>query len=459
MALSTGAIFQRALRLGRIMILAHLLVPEDFGLVAITMMVVVMLESVTDAGIRLSIIQNKEGTSPSYLNAAWWFQSARGLGLFLVAFILAPYIAVFYENPILTGLLRVSFLSILFNGLVSPRVHLLEREFRFGKWTLLSQVSALLGTLITIILAYYLRSVWAIVLGTVVERFLYCLMSYIFYPFRPRLKVDKNSISKLFKFAKGVFGLPVLNLISRQADIFILGKVVASAILGSYYLALQLAEQFSNFFSSVFFPVLLPSFSAMQENKSILKSALLSVNCGVATLGIPIVAFMAVNSHKILLVLYGSQYTNAELAFSILSLNVFARAQAAVLSQVYFGLGLPHLLRRQSLKRTALIATFMYPAARFAGLSGAAFVMLSANISMLIFQLYSLKGILRFKLIDFFGKWITGIGLGMLVLMPNVFLSVFKIDSLILQSVLSIGMMITVITFGFIKTFRQTTLQ
>lgn len=455
LALSIGAIFQRVLRLGRTVVLARLLVPEDFGVVAIIMMVVVMIESTTDAGVRVSIIQNKEGATPSYLNAAWWFDAVRGVCLFIVAVIFAPFVAGFYRNPILTDLLRVSFLSILFNNLVSPRVHLSEREFRFGKWTLLSQVSALIGTIVTIVLAYYLRSVWAIVLGTVVERIIYCLFSFILFPFRPRFELDKQCITDLFKFGRGIFGISALNLIMRQSDVFVLGKIVTQSMLGSYYLALQLAEQLSSLFSSVILPVLLPSFSSMKENKPLLKSTLLSINRGVATLGIPIVVFVAVNSHEILFILYGSQYINAGLALSILSLTMFIRVQTVVLSHLYFGLGLPHLLRRQSLKRTVLIVALVYPAARFAGLSGAAFVLLLANISMLIFQLYNLKNILYFKPIDYLNRWFMGIGLGTLVLIPKGFFLIFKIDSLIVQSILAMGMMIIVTIFGFNKTFKQ----
>jgi O-antigen/teichoic acid export membrane protein len=457
-ALGIGTVFQRAIRMGRIMVLARLLVPGDFGLVAIIMMVMQMLELITDAGVRLSIIQNKDGANLSYLNAAWWFQIVRGIGLFIVSFVFAPYVGIFYDNPTLTDLLRVSSLSILFDGLVSPRVHLLEREFRFGKWTLLFQASAIVGTLVTVVLAYYLRSVWSIVLGTVTERIILCLFSYILLPFRPKLEFHKNSISDLFKFARGMFGLPVLNLIARQGDVFVLGKLVTPAILGGYYLALQLAEQLSSLFSSVVIPVLLPSFSEMKENKLLLKHSLLLVNHGIATLGIPIVVFMAINSSEILSILYGSQYTTVSLVLSILSLSMFIRVQTAVLSQIYFGLSLPHILRRESLKRTVLVAALMYPAARFAGIPGAAFVILLASISMLIFQVYSLKGILCFNLAEFFSKWITGFGLGIIVLMPNILLWIFEVDSLMLKLVLAMGTMTTVIIVGFNNTVKQATL-
>lgn len=450
-ALCAGSVFQRMLRLGRTMILARLLVPDDFGVIAVTMMVAVMLESITDAGVRLSIIQNKEGTNPSFLNVAWWFQTIRGIGLFFISFLLAPYIAVFYENPILTDLLRVSFLSILFNGLVSPRVHLLEREFKFWKWTLLEQVSSLIGTLVTIVLAYYYRSVWAIVLGTVVERLLYFLISHILYPFFPKFEFDKNSMSELFKFSSGIFGLSAMNLIARQADVFVLGKVVTPAILGSYYLAQQLAEQPLNLFSSIIVPVLLPSYSALKDNESNMKNALLSLNHVVATLGIPIVVFLAVNSFVLLSIFYGGQYTNSGIPLAFLFLGVFARVQTTVLSQIYYGLGLPHLHRLQCLKRSALIVGLIYPAVLFSGTIGAALVLLLANTSLLIFQLYNFKGILNLKPVAYLSKWIIGVGLGLLILIPNGVMLLFKVDSLLLKISFAVVTMTIIMVFGLYK--------
>jgi len=456
LALSIGAISQRVIRLGRIMVLTRLLVPEDFGVIAITTMVVVMMETLTDAGVRVYLIQSKEGNNPSYLNGAWWFQAIRGIGLFSVSFLVAPFFSFYYQNPTLTDLLRVSFISIIFNGLVSPHVHILEREFKFGKWTMLEQLSAVIGTFITVVLAYYIRSVWAIVFGTVVERFIYCLFSHILYPFSPKLEIDRKSLSDLFKFSKGILGLSVLNLISRQADIFILGKIVTPAILGCYFLAMQLTDQVSSVFSSVINPVLLPSFAKMKENKPILKESLLSVNNSIATIFIPITVFMAANSNEIISLFYGSQYKTGGLALSILSITVFVRVQTSVLSQAYFGLGLPHLIRQQSLKRTVLIAVLMYPAARFAGLSGAAAVMLLASVAMFIFQLYNLGGILYFRPIDYLSTWHMGVGFGVLVFIPSVFIFVSEIDSLIFKSVLSAGVMVIVIIIGCIKMFKTT---
>ena len=248
-----------------------------------------------------------------------------------------------------------------------------------------------------------------------------------------------------------MFGLSVLNFIARQGDVFVLGKVVTTEILGSYYLALHLAGQLMSLFSSVIAPVLLSAFSASKDNKVILKNSLLSVNNGVATLGIPLATFMAANSSGIISVLYGRQYTDAALALSLLSLTMFIRAQTAVLGQMQIGLGLPQLLRRESVKRTLLIVALMYPAVKYFGLSGAASVMFLASIFMLIFQLYSLKRILYFYPTAYFSKWLTGLGLAGVVLIPNGFLLLFKIDSFLLQAILAIGTMIFVVMFGFIK--------
>ncbi|MFA5240239.1 MAG: oligosaccharide flippase family protein, partial [Phycisphaerae bacterium] len=133
-SLGIGSILERGLRLVRNMILARLLVPDEFGLMAIVLAAATTFEAFTEVGVKQSVIHNKKGDETEYLNVAWWFQAVRGLALFVVGFIIAPWIGAFYNNPGLLPLLRVSFIAILFNGFMSPRVYVLEKKIQFGKY-------------------------------------------------------------------------------------------------------------------------------------------------------------------------------------------------------------------------------------------------------------------------------------------------------------------------------------
>ncbi len=117
--LSAGAGVERALRLVRTMILTRILAPDQFGLMAIVLVLVNVFEQLSEVGIKLSVIQNKRGSDYEYLNATWWFQAARGLGLFAVAMLAAPWVSSFYGKPHLLIFLQVSLLAIVFRGFIS----------------------------------------------------------------------------------------------------------------------------------------------------------------------------------------------------------------------------------------------------------------------------------------------------------------------------------------------------
>ena len=105
----------------RWIILTRILAEDEFGLFGILLVFAVVFEAFTELGVKQSIIQNKRGADPEYLNVAWWIQALRGLGLFVIAMGVAPWISSFYDKPELLGLLRICFLGILFRGFISPR--------------------------------------------------------------------------------------------------------------------------------------------------------------------------------------------------------------------------------------------------------------------------------------------------------------------------------------------------
>ena len=223
-ALAFGSLTENVLRLVRNIILVRILAPETFGLMAIMMISVQAIEAFAEVGLKQSLISNKNGGEPSFLNITWFLSVARGVALYTVAFLVAPLIADFYNKPELLALLRVGFLVILLNGLISPRVYLLEKELRFKEWTILIQGSAIIGIVVTVVAAFIIKNVWALLAGFMFEAFLRSLLSFIFYPIKPNLHFDITHFREIVKYSRGMFGLPILMMIYLQSNIFVVGK-------------------------------------------------------------------------------------------------------------------------------------------------------------------------------------------------------------------------------------------
>ena len=404
--LGIGTVAERILRLVRNMILARLLAPDDFGLMALVLSVLMLLGCLTDVGVRQSIIHYQEGGKREYLNIAWWVQVVRGIGLFITALLVAPAICRFYGKPELLNLLRVSLLVVILNGLTSPRLYLLEKEFRFVKALCLIQGSSLLGTLVAIVLAFYMQNVWVLVIGQVVQIGVQCLLSHILCPFRPMLKIDRRYLKEFLKFGRGMLGLAFLTVISMQTDVFVLAKLLSSEKVGMYALALSLARQPVMLFSGTIGRVLLPAFAEKQNDRKALCSAVVRLLRIILLFGVPLAIFTALASKTILSIVYGAKYSVVSVPFALLCFAMLFNVQAVVLASIYIGIGKPHLHRRYVTLLAGLIICLIYPGIKLFGLAGAAVVLLFSHIIAVLMQIVWMKGVIGLRFKDYLSCWV-----------------------------------------------------
>lgn len=421
--LGVATVGERTLRLVRNMLLARILAPDAFGTMAMVISASSIFEILGDVGVRQSIIHNKGGADVDYLNVAWWFQSLRGIGLYLVGTLAAPWVSRFYDMPELLPLLRVSFIAMIFNGFTSPRVFVLEKKLQFGRYVLLTQGSGLLSTLLTIGLAFYLRNVWALVIGLVGETVVRCVLSFVLCPLLPKISIDMGALKELLNFAKGILGLSFLAVIVSQIPVIVLGKVVSGVQLGVYYMAFQLADQPVQMFDRIVGRVILPAFAEKQDNKESICRALLAIARTTGVLGIPLLAFVVSCAGLILSVVYGSKYAEAAIPFSLLCVGGLIFTQAINLSSIFLGLGLPHLYRRAVVLRGLLLASLIYPCAVYWGLSGTAAAVLVAYSASLIVPLVWMRKLIGLDLIKYMQSWLPGLLLSGFVFLPTVLLN------------------------------------
>ena len=169
--LTASSAFEIGIRFIRNIILTRLLAPEYFGLMATIMSAIAVSEAFTEVGIRQAVIQNKKGDTTEFLNAAWYFSCLRGACLYVIALLVAPMICDFFNTPEILLPMRISFSALFFRGLISPRMHVLEKELNYFKLIIIRQGSALLQVLISIVLSIYYKNIWPLVIGLTIENF------------------------------------------------------------------------------------------------------------------------------------------------------------------------------------------------------------------------------------------------------------------------------------------------
>ena len=188
-------------------------------------------------------IQSPRGSEDEYVGAAWWMAFGRAISFGIFLSIAAPFISKFYGNVELGPLFRVSAIGVLIDGAISSEgVHVAIREMKFRKWAVINHGGAICGVLITVILSFYIRDVWALVIGYSSESVARFVLSFVVCPYVPPRKIPVAAVRDLLSFSRKAFGLALLNLIFARTDIFVLAKLRSATELGLYSMAIYLVQ-------------------------------------------------------------------------------------------------------------------------------------------------------------------------------------------------------------------------
>lgn len=389
--LGSGSFLEQTTRFGRNMLLTRLLAPEAFGTMAIVMAATSVLTSLLDVGAREALIQSARGTEKGHVGAAWWLSLVRSSSLYFLLFLVAPLASRFYGNVELTILLRVAGVGLLLEGAISARAYVAIKEMRFQKWAAINHGGGIAGVLITMILSFFIRDVWALVLGFVAEYVCRCLLSYVLCPFLPPLRWDRAAIRELLGFSRGVFGLAILNLIFIRTDIFVLAKLYSPAQLGLYAMAIYMVQTPTGFLINLLGQTMMPTFSHIQDDKPRMNRILLKVTAAIFLLGMPALVFLFFCGRSLLTLIYGYRYGTAAGALFVASCASLLNAANAQITTVFYAQGLPQLHRRCVAIMAILMIVLIYPFAKWFGLVGGQLACLISIVIGYVFQIERIR--------------------------------------------------------------------
>ncbi len=234
---------QQFLRLLSNLVLTRLLFPEAFGLMALIMVVLTGLQMLSDTGLNPAIVQSKRGDETAFLDTAWSLQIGRGFLLWALTLALALPMARFYDQPQLATLLPVAGLATVIQGFQSMRLATANRHIALGRLTGMELGSQAVGISVMIFLAWWLQSVWALVIGTLIGAMIKTVMSHRLLPgHRDGLGWDREAFSEIFHFGKYIFIGSMAGFLINNADRAVLGKYISIGELGIYNIGFFMAS-------------------------------------------------------------------------------------------------------------------------------------------------------------------------------------------------------------------------
>ena len=264
-----GYVASQVLRLASTLILARMLVPQAFGLVALVNVVLSGLEMLSDLGIGMDVVQHPRGDDPLFINTAFLIQTGRGIILWTIAVALAYPFARFYHQPAVLPLLIVASLSVLFRGLASGSLWGLTRHVQLGQYNLLMIGSDFLGFLVSLVWAIVSPTAWALVVGRVLSAAALAVMSHLIAKHPVSTAWDPRAARDILAFGAGIFLSTSTYFLGGEAERLVVGKFINLVELGCFSLALSIsaaaAKGLQQVIVQVFFPMMSSSLREDQD--------------------------------------------------------------------------------------------------------------------------------------------------------------------------------------------------
>lgn len=248
-------------------LLARLLAPEDYGIIAMPMIFLGLAQVFIDSGFANALVRKPDLTDND-LSTAFLFNVFVGLVCYVVLFISSSAIASFYDTPILAPILKITALSTLFNPLCTVQQAILTRSIDFKKQAHVSIIGAILGGCLGVFLAYNDYGVWALAISQCLSSLYRVVMLWIITKWKPKLSWSSDSFKYLWGFGSKLMLSGVLETLYQNMYTLVIGKVYSSSSLGYYTRAQHFAQFPSLNIYGILRRVTLPVLSSIQNDEA-----------------------------------------------------------------------------------------------------------------------------------------------------------------------------------------------
>lgn len=323
-------------------VLARLLTPQDFGLIALASIAISVITLFQNLGMTHALIQRRDRTEEA-ANIVFFTGLLLGITLYTFLFFFAPSIATFFENEKVTPVLRVMSLSFIILSFGSVQNALLTKELYFKRLFYLNIATTIVSGLISILLAFYDFGVWSLVYGSLSGSFINIIIFWIIHPWRPAWEYDLKLARKMIGFG-GIVSLHELIVWANyNIDNLIVGKWLGTATLGIYQVGTNIAKWPSANITGSLTNVIYPTFSILQEDLEELKRICLKVLKHISLITFPVGIGIAVTAPQLVPVLLGEKWIAAIPVIQILSVTGILASVGRVIPQLCRAIGRPDI--------------------------------------------------------------------------------------------------------------------
>jgi lipopolysaccharide exporter len=375
----SSSLIEQLISFARSVILARLLVPEDFGLYGMALTIVAALKALTMIGLNQTIVATRFETRDelkAHLDTVWSAGLIRSLVITLLVAASAFPISRFYGQAQLKVIIPILGLTSLVQGFQNIGLVILRKEISFARIFWYELATNVGGIAATVALALFMRNVWALVLGLLLTTALGTVLSYIFHSYRPRLAFERIALRRVLTVGKFTLVVAVASYVTNMADNVMVGRLLGTSALGNYSLAFNIASAPISVLVFSLSAVLFPAYAEITvQHPQRLELAITKVFSIASLIMLTITVPLFLLAREVVQLLFGGKWTTAGTVLQVLALVIPLRGLSLILSNVFWGLNRPRQVAVGQTVEAAVFLAALYPLITTLGLSGAAWAL------------------------------------------------------------------------------------
>lgn len=382
-------------------VLARLLTPADFGLVAMATSVIAGLELFRAFNFDVPLIQMKNPGRSAY-DTAWTLDILLGFVLGLALLLIAFPAARFYGEPRLTHVMQALALGTLISGFENIGVVAFRKELTFRREFSLRIAQKVCSLMITLPLAFALRSYWALVIGMVGGNLLGVAVSYAVHEYRPRFSLA--AMHDLLSFSKWLLLNNVLWFLRDRLPDYVLGRLAGAGALGLFSISYEISNLPTTDLIAPINRAVFPGYAKLAHDLDKLREGFLNVIALVATLALPAGLGIAATSKLIVNVALGAKWAAAAPAISILAIHGAISALQTNCGAVHYSMGRPRMMTFIGVCQVLVLAPAVIWSAHVAGAMGVAWSYLITTCFIVPLNYMLVIGRIRLRVASLLGS-------------------------------------------------------
>lgn len=380
-----GFVLDKVIAAIQLMVVARLLTPADFGVMAASATIVLAFMTISELGLESALIAKTE-VDREDLAVAWTVAIVRGVAMAACLWAAADVIGQAMQMPQLASLLRVHAWLLVLHGLQSPALAIVLKNLNFRLRVIMDLVRRVIEACVIVVLALWLRNVWALLLGQMVGMCVGSLLSFWVAPFRPRLSLYRPAWNYFLRYGKQLNGTTLCIFGVMSGGELVIGRILGQDALGFYQIALAIPLLLGVRATVLIHQISMPTYALLQRDRLGLVRVFELQMGLVGLIFIPLAVGVAVLAPVIVPLAFGSQWLAIVEPLRILCVYAVCAGYLSVMSALHYGANRPDLQRKSWGGQFLVYAVMIVPLTMGFGLAGSAAALVTSYVVGVLLQ-------------------------------------------------------------------------